>query len=74
MAIITFFSGHSDDQSWLSNRYDTWQATTQADDIRHNASDVSHKLTNMMFNTYWTITDLFGKVVSYYWGRLELFR
>lgn len=56
------FFRHSDDQSWLSNRYDTWQATTQADDIRHNASDVSHKLTNMMFNTYWTITDLFGKV------------
>ena len=36
-----FYFKYDDEQSWLSNRYDTWQANTQAHEIRNNASDAA---------------------------------
>lgn len=56
------FFRHSDDQSWLSNRFNTWQAAMQTDDVRRNASDVSNRSTNVLFSTYHTMSELFRKV------------
>lgn len=56
-----FYFRHSDDRSWLSSRYDTWQAATQTHDIRHNAGDVSNRQTNFLLNSDVTFTELLGK-------------
>ncbi|MEG1729952.1 MAG: hypothetical protein RR280_10485, partial [Bacteroidaceae bacterium] len=48
-----FLFMHSDNQSWLSNRYDTWQAFTQTNDVRHNASDVYSKSTDVSLSNLW---------------------
>lgn len=48
-----FLFWHNDNQSWLSNRYDTWQSSTQANDVRHNASDVYNKSTNVSLSNLW---------------------
>ncbi|MCM1346780.1 MAG: hypothetical protein NC206_06805, partial [Bacteroides sp.] len=53
---------HSDDQSWLSKRYDTWQAAAQENDVRHNANDIYNRATNLLLSANYTATDLFGKV------------
>lgn len=53
---------HRDNQSWLSNRFNTWQEITQTNDIRHNASDVSKKTTNLLLNSFLTFSNLLGKV------------
>ncbi len=53
---------HSDDRSWLSSRYDTWQPAARAYNVRHNANDVSNRLTNFLVSGTSTFSDLFGKV------------
>lgn len=58
----SLFFRHSDNQSWFSSRFDTWQAAAQANDVRHNASDVSNRITSFLLSTYWIFTKLFGKV------------
>ena len=56
-----FFFRHSDDQSWLSNRFKTWQTSTSTQDVRYNASDVSNRLTNASLSNLWRFGNLFGK-------------
>lgn len=58
----SLFFRYSDNQSWLSNHYDTWQTVSQAEDVRYNASDVSKRWTNFSLNTYFTFSELWGKV------------
>jgi len=55
----SLFFNHSEEQSWHSQRYDTWQNATQSNDVRHNANDVSRKSTYLHFLTYSTVKDLF---------------
>lgn len=52
---------HREDQSWQSERYDTWQASAQNSDIRHNANDVSGKHTGFSLNNLWRFSKLVGK-------------
>ncbi len=58
----SLFFMHSNNRSWLSNSYDTWQASTQSNDIRHNAGDVSSKMTSLLLNAYLTIPEIFAKI------------
>ena len=53
---FSFSFSHNDEQSWLSSRYNTWQASTQSNDVRHNASDVSNKSTAMSLGNFWKLT------------------
>ncbi len=59
---LDFLFRHSDDRSQLSNRYDTWQASTQANVVQRNANDVSSKLTNLAFSSVLSFADLFAKL------------
>lgn len=52
---------HRENQSWQSERYDTWQTSTQNSNIRHNASDVSGKYTGFSLNNLWRFSKLVGK-------------
>lgn len=36
---------HGDNKSWLSNRYDTWHASAQAQDVQYNANERSSQTT-----------------------------
>lgn len=58
---LSFFS-HKDSRSWLSDRFDTRQFTTQTNDIRYNASDVSDKETYLNFFALCFLRELFGKI------------
>lgn len=53
---------HNNSRSWQSGRYDTWQAATQANDVSHNAGDVSNKSTEVSLGNYWRFYKLLGKV------------
>lgn len=53
---------HDDDQSWLSSRYDTWQAATRLNDIRHNANDFSNKTTRLLLAPVLNFRELLGKL------------
>lgn len=53
---------HGDTKSWLSTKYDTWQATSPINNIRYNANDVSNRLTNALGYLYATLPDLLGKI------------
>ena len=44
---------HRENQSWQSERYDTWQASARNSDIRHNANDISGKYTGFSLNNLW---------------------
>ncbi|MDE5739825.1 MAG: outer membrane beta-barrel family protein [Bacteroidaceae bacterium] len=55
---VMFFFTHNDGQSWLSSRYNTWQAATQTDDVRHNAADVSNKSTDLSLSNLWRFSGL----------------
>ena len=56
-----FFFKYRDNQSWLSSRYNTWQAATQSSTVSHNASDVYNRASN--FFTFVTYEhELFNKV------------
>lgn len=57
-----FFFSHNNEQSWLSSRYNTWQASTQANDVRHNANDVSNKSTDLSLSNLWKFSGLPGKM------------
>lgn len=58
-----FFFSHNEEQSWHSERYDTWQTSTQTNDIRHNAGDVSHQSTDLSLSNLWRFEGLlWGKV------------
>lgn len=59
---FSFSFSHNDEQSWLSSRYNTWQASTQSNDVRHNASDVSSKSTEVSLGNLWRRTGLPSKV------------
>ncbi len=52
---------HSENQSWQSSRFDTWQASTQLNDISHNANDISQKHTSLGLNNLWRFSNLAGK-------------
>ena len=58
---MVFFT-HDDDQEWQSERYDTWQASSQKDNIRYNASDFFRNLNSLSLSNLWRFDDLFGKV------------
>lgn len=69
---------HNDEQSWLSSRNNTWQASTQSDGVRHNASDVSNKSTELSLGNLWKLSGLPRKMefivsegVSYYDRRVH---
>ncbi len=49
-------------QFWNSARYDTWQASTRANEISHNADDVSNKFTNVSFMDQLSPGKLFDKI------------
>lgn len=53
---------HDDDQSWLSDRYDSWQAAGDVCNVRRNARDVSSKVTDVSLGNGWLFSKLFGKV------------
>ena len=53
---------HGDNKSWLSNRYDTWHASTQAQDVRYNANEQSNQATSFALLNGLTFYELFGKV------------
>ena len=57
-----FILRHSDEQSWLSSRFSTWQTGNNADDVRHNASDVSDRLTNIYLSSRFFFDELWHKV------------
>lgn len=59
---FTFSFRHKDSQSWQSNCYNTWQTATQTYDVRHNAGDVSNKLTAVSLGNLWKFDKLLGKV------------
>ena len=59
---FSFSIYHNNEKSWLSSRYNTWQASTQSDDVRHNASDVSNKSTDLSLGNLWKLTGLPSKV------------
>ena len=60
--ISSILFGHSDSQSWLSSRYNTWQRGSNTDNIQHNASDVSDRYTNVVLNTDLFFNELWHKV------------
>ncbi len=60
--ISSILLGHSDSQSWLSNRYNTWQRGSNTDNVQHNASDVSDRYTNVVLGTNLTFSELWHKV------------
>lgn len=53
---------HGDNKSWASERYDTRQAFTQTDDVRHNASKRSNQSNSFALSNNWRFEELFGKV------------
>ena len=57
-----FILRHSDEQSWLSSRFSTWQTGNNTDDVRHNASDVSDRLTNIYLSSRFFFDELWHKV------------
>ena len=59
---FSFFFRHSDDQSKPASKFNTWQADTQVDRVRYNTSNVSNRMTNLIFMTSWTIPELIDKV------------
>lgn len=52
---------HRENQSWQSERFDTWQTSTQNSNIRHNANDISGKYTGFSLNNLWRFSKLVGK-------------
>lgn len=56
------FFVHNNYKEWQSERYDTWQATSQGDNIRYNASDVFNNSNSLSLSNLWRFDDLFGKV------------
>ena len=62
--VYALFFRHSDEQSWNSQRYDTWQNVTQANNVQLNANDVSNKSTNLTLLTSSTINNLFGREIN----------
>ena len=59
---IMFFLTHNDDQSWLSERYDSWQASSPGNTVRHNARDVYNRKTDMSLSNLWKFPELLGRV------------
>lgn len=53
---------HGDNKSWLSNRYDTWHASTQTQDVRYNANERSSQTTFFILSNRLMFEELFGKV------------
>lgn len=52
---------HSNNRSWQSGRYDTWQEIAQDNSVRYNAGDVSNRLTYLSLSSYLTFSGLLGK-------------
>ncbi len=55
---FSFSFSHNDEQSWLSSCNNTWQASTQSDGVRHNASDVLNKSTELSLGNLWKLSGL----------------
>lgn len=53
---------HNDDRSWLSKRYDTWQADNQESIIRHNANDMSNRFTAFLLSANYVGTGLLNGI------------
>lgn len=53
---------YTDEKSWLSDRYNTWQANTQTKDVRYNASDRANR-TSIVYGTLtYSVPELIGKM------------
>lgn len=53
---------YTDEKSWLSDRYNTWQANTQTKDLRYNASDRANR-TSIVYGTLtYSVPELIGKM------------
>lgn len=53
---------YTDEKSWLSDCYNTWQANTQTKDVRYNANDRANR-TSIVYGTLtYSVPELIGKM------------
>lgn len=53
---------YTDEKSWLSDRYNTWQANTQTKDVRYNASDRANRTSIVYGSLTYSVPELIGKM------------
>lgn len=53
---------YTDEKSWLSDCYNTWQANTQTKDVRYNASDRANRSSIVYGALTYSVPELIGKM------------